>query len=349
MIRFYASGYAARGAVGIRECAFDPQTAECTVVAECASLENPSYVLAHPRRPVLYAVEELSPEGRIAALATDGGGLRKLCALPSGGADPCHLSLSPDARFLFVSNYSSGSIAVFRLDGNGVPVEMSDFAQHEMDAARRGMGNPSRQEGPHVHFSHCDGTRVFVSDLGLDAVFVYGWDAARGKLIDRNECIQLPVGSGPRHFVFSADSRFLYVLCELNARIYVFTRDAGDSWRQIQDVATVPEDFRDFSGFNYSAAAAIRLVDDRTLCASNRGHDSIAVFQIAPDGKLGGRRLFSAEGRTPRDFQVFGDYLVVANQGSGNIAVFARNGANDYSLRGQMRDVGNPSSIGTLG
>ena len=342
MMRFYASGYAACDEIGIREYTIDPQTAKCEIVSEFSSLMNPSYVLCHPRKQILYAVEELTPEGRVAALSTAGGSLRQLCALPSHGADPCHLSLSPDSRFLFVSNYTSGSLAVFRLDEDGVPVEMSDFVQHEM---RESGGIPSRQECAHVHFSHCDGTRVFVNDLGLNAVYVYGWDAARGKLIDRGEVIPFPDGSGPRHLAFSGDSRFLYVLCELNARVHVFERDESGFWRRIQDVSSVPEDFHDFSAFSYSIAAAIRLVDDRTLCVSNRGHNSIALFQIAPDGSLCDRRVIDSGGKTPRDFQALGNCLIVANQDSGNLSVFARVDAGAYSPQSQVPNVGKPSCI----
>lgn len=323
-INFYVSGYAQRGTPGIGAYSFRPETGGCRITAECALLENPSYLLCHPSKAVLYAVEELQPEGRIAALSTDSSELRQLCAFPSGGADPCHLSLSPDAGFLFVSNYTSGSLTVFALDAEGVPTGISDFVQHSMDAQDKIGANPVRQECAHVHFSFCGGEQVFVCDLGLDRVFVYGWDAARGKLTDRGEQIEFPKGSGPRHLAFSDDGQTLYVLCELNSHVYVFTRDGKETWQCLQAVSTLPEDFTHFADFRYSTGAAVRIAEG-TLYASNRGHDSIACFRIAEDGKLHSRQIFSSGGKTPRDFQVIEDHLIAANQDSGDIEIFRRN------------------------
>lgn len=321
---FYLGGYAEPGEAGIRMCSLEPRTGECLVRAECSALVNPSYLLCHPRRKILYAVEEMVPEGRIAALSAEGDRLEKICALPSGGADPCHLALSPDARHLFVANYSGGSLAVFALDEAGVPVKRTDFVRHRLDMRAREGANPLRQESAHVHFSLCDGARVFVCDLGLDAVFVYGWDAGCGKLIDNGERIELPRGVGPRHLVISDDRRFLYVMCELSAQVAVFACGEGGDWRQIQAVSSVPEDFRSFADFRYSTGAAIRFADRETLCVSNRGHDSVACFRVCADGRLSERRILPSEGRTPRDIQVIGGQLIAANQDSGSVAVFGR-------------------------
>ena len=339
-MHIYLGGYARPGEAGIRKYSFDPRTGGCVLEAAYDRLMNPSWLLCHPRKVVLYAVEELTPEGRIVALSMEGNVLRPLRALPSGGADPCHLSLSPDGRYLFAANYTSGSLAVFALDEAGVPTEMSDFVQHRMDAP--GV-NPVRQECAHVHFSLCDGSHVYVCDLGMDAVLVYGWDAVRGKLIDSGARIRLPGGAGPRHLAFSDDMRFLYVLCELRSEVHVFARDPGGNWQNIQAVSTVPEEFEGFADYRYSTGAAIRIVDDGTLCASNRGHDSLALFSIGADGRLSGRRILSSGGRTPRDFQVAGDCLIAANQDDGRISVFRRTA--DMEWIGGECAGGHPSCV----
>ena len=339
----YVGAYAQPGEPGVRKYSFDPGTGRCAVAAEYDRLMNPSWLLRHPTMPVLYAVEELSLEGRIVALSDDEAGFRQLCSLSSGGADPCHLSLSPDGRHLFAANYSSGSLAVFALDENGVPTGMSDFVQHRMDAP--GV-NPARQERAHAHFSLCDGTRAYVCDLGMDAVFVYGWDSVRGKLIDSGERIRLPGGSGPRHLTFSEDGQYLYVLCELRAQIHVFARNENSAWREIQAAPTAPENYDGFSGCSYSVAAAVRIVDGRTLCASNRGHDSLALFSIAADGRLYGRRILPAHGRTPRDVQTIGDCLIAANQDSGCLSIFRRDAeSKEYVWIGDAPMAGHPTCV----
>lgn len=342
---FYLGGYGQPGEVSVRGYALDPATGRCELVAEAASLRNPSYLLCHPGRPVLYAVEETEPVGGIVALAAEGASLRRLAALPSGGAGPCHLALSPDGRHLFVSHYADGCLTVFELDDDGVPVRMSDSVRHTMSGRDREGANPLRQERAHIHFALCDGERVFAVDLGLDQVFVYGWDAARGRLVDRGERLDFPKGAGPRHLTVTADGRFLYVMCELNAQVHVFRRD-GEQWRRVQAVSTVPEDFTAFADFDYSIGAAIRLIGDRTLCASTRGHNSIALFDVAGDGTLTGRRVFPSEGRTPRDVAMIGGFLLVANQDSGCLSVFEgpdESGA--CRLVGRVTDVGHPSCV----
>ena len=343
-ILFYAGGYTRAGQGGIGLYSLDPETGDCTMTAECTLLENPSYLLCHPRKPLLYAVEELQPEGRVAALSVNGTELRKLCSFPTGGADPCHLALSPEGNFLFVSNYTGGSLAVFRLNEDGVPVGMSDFKQHSMTAEDREGANPVRQESAHVHFALCDGAHVYVNDLGLDRVFLYSWDAMNGKLTDCAEQIEFPKGSGPRHLAVSGDGKYLYVVCELSVEVHVFVRE-GEHWRRIQTVSAVPEEVRSSPNFALFTAAAIRIADGR-LIVSTRGHDSVALFSIDGEGKLHDRRIFSAEGKTPRDFQAMGDFLIMANQDSGSLAVFRQDGhTGEYVLKGHVPHGGNPSCI----
>ena len=328
-IRFYVGGYAARGENGVLRCAFDG--ARLWTEAACDELENPSWLLAHPARPLLYAVEELTPEGRLTTLEDRGGRLHKLGSLPTNGADPCHISMSPDARFLFVSNYTSGSLAVFALDGDGLPARRTDFRQHVLprdpDSASRPGRDPVRQEAPHVHFSLCDGERVYVNDLGLDQLFIYAWDASAGRLGDAPEAVEFPAGAGPRHLAFGADEASLYVLCELSAEIHVLRRRSDAGWRRVQTVSMVPEDFRVAPEFAQTTGAAIHFADARTLCASTRGHDSLAIFDVAADGTLSGRRVLPSGGKTPRDFLPTGAFLFAANQDSDSVQVFCRDGA----------------------
>ncbi len=61
----------------------------------------------------------------------------------------------------------------------------------------------------------------------------------------------------------------------------------------MQVISTLPDDY---SGFN--GTAAIRLSKDgKFLYASNRGHDSIAVYSILVDGSLELLELFQPMGK----------------------------------------------------
>ena len=326
--RFYIGGYARPGQPGLLKCRLDLTSSRLETLSENTELLNPSWVLAHPEKPVVYAVEEDKPEGRLAVMDMDGDTLRKRASLPTGGADPCHICLSPEGRHLLVSNYSSGSLAVFALDAEGLPAGMTDFHQHEMDDAARQGANPLRQEAPHVHFCAFHGGQAYVNDLGLNRIVVYDWDGTRGRLTPAGASIPFPAGSGPRHSAFGADGKTLCALCELTAMIHVFRWDGG--WQPTQRASIVSEDFAAFEAHEWSTGAAIRQVDARTLCATARGDNTLAVFDIAPDGRLTLRQLIALDGRTPRDFNAFGDALVVALQDSGRVVVYRKDAGSLY-------------------
>ena len=83
----------------------------------------------------------------------------------------------------------------------------------------------------------------------------------------------------------------------------------------LQDISTLPEGYH-----GESTASAIRLYGG-FLFAANRGDDSIAMYEIQKDGTLTLCCIKKTGGRTPRDFQIFSDYLVVANQESDSLTV----------------------------
>lgn len=286
--------------------------------------------------------------------------------MPSGGADPCHLSLDGRENFLMAANYTSGSLAVFALDEQGHLQARCDFHQHtprrtdetqgqgnsqQSRKAKNQQGNPFkvnplRQEGPHVHFSEEAGELLWSTDLGLDQVFGYQIDYEQKKLTDTGIRLQLPDGYGPRHLAFwHEDMAVIYVLCELSNRIVVFAEKVQEDSEEtekaaekkvsetgtekmdreyfedmpeymiLQDISTLPEGYH-----GESTASAIRLYGG-FLFAANRGDDSIAMYEIQKDGTLTLCCIKKTGGRTPRDFQIFSDYLVVANQESDSLTV----------------------------
>lgn len=290
--------------------------------------------------------------------------------MPSGGADPCHLSLDGRENFLMAANYTSGSLAVFALDEQGHLQERCDFHQHtprrtdetqgqgnsqQSRKAKNQQGNPFkvnplRQEGPHVHFSEEAGELLWSTDLGLDQIFGYQIDYEQKKLTDTGIRLQLPDGYGPRHLAFwHEDMAVIYVLCELSNRIVVFAEKVQEDSEEtekaaekaaekkvsetgtekmdrerfedtpeytiLQDISTLPEGYH-----GESTASAIRLYGG-FLFAANRGDDSIAMYEIQKDGTLTLCCIKKTGGRTPRDFQIFSDYLVVANQESDSLTV----------------------------
>lgn len=309
--KFYLGSYAMAEENSIYQYELDAEKKELKLLNAVKGIDNPSYLLMHPNGKVMYSVEELTPEGRLAVFSLEEMP-EHLFSLPSKGADPCHLSLDDTGEFLFVANYTSGSLAVFRLDGEGKPLECTEHKQHA------GWGkHPERQEGPHVHFSGMVHGFLYVCDLGLDRVICYKLDHMTGKLEDTGKSLLLPEGAGPRHFaVCEKYPEFFYVVCELTGEVVVFQKQ-GDSYEMIQRISSLPEEF---AGEN--TAAAIKFSENQKLLfVSNRGSDSITSFSVQENGMLKKMDIISCGGKGPRDFSVFGEFLVVANQYTDNLAL----------------------------
>jgi 6-phosphogluconolactonase len=131
---------------------------------------------------------------------------------------------------------------------------------------------------------------------------------------------ELPEGSGPRHISLSLDGKILYALCELSNKVAVLDISNPDDVHLLQSISTLPHNFR---GQNYGADIHLSK-DGKMLYASNRGHNSIAIFKVKLEGTLESKGQVGTEGRTPRNFHLTDDgrWMLVANQDTGNIALF---------------------------
>ncbi len=307
---FYSGSYAEPGEDGIVKFRMDTERGILERISACGAVRNPSYLCFNASHSVLYSVKEEVPTGALHTLRIGSGGLEPLCALSTQGADPCHISLDESGRMLLVANYTSGSLAVYHVGEDGIPVAQTQLIAHE----GRGV-HPARQEAPHVHCARVRGKEAFVVDLGLDKVFVYDIDEQKRALTDTGKRLCFLPGSGPRHLEFCRRTPdVVYVVCELSNQIAVFQEKDGD-FVLVQLLSTLPADFE-----GENTAAAVKSERD-FLFVSNRGHDSIAAYRIGEDGLLELSQIVHSGGKTPRDFAVFGDYLVIANQDSDSITV----------------------------
>ncbi|HML48692.1 MAG TPA: beta-propeller fold lactonase family protein, partial [Clostridia bacterium] len=230
--------------------------------------------------------------------------LRLLSRENTLGQGPCHLCLDPDEAYLIVANYFSGGISVFPVTENGLG-PIVQHAQHEGKSV-----HPTRQAGPHAHHvSFIPGTRLLCCvDLGLDAVLVYRQDPATGRLA-LNDRLDVAPGLGPRHLAYGK-APYAYLAHEIGSQVSVLLRRA-DCWETLQTLPTLPPDFE-----GESTVAAVRLSEDgRLLLVSNRGHDSIAFYDIGSDGLLTLRGIHATGGGIPRDFALLpGGRMLIGHQ-----------------------------------
>jgi 6-phosphogluconolactonase len=298
-----------------------------TPIGAVAETSNPTFLVVDRGGKFLYAANEDStyegkPAGSISAFAVDAasGQLKLLNVVSSGGPGPCHVSMDQTGKWLFAANYAGGSLAVFPVHADGSLGAASTFIQHKGSSV-----DPARQTAPHAHSVYISPNNRFllVGDLGLDHVMVYRFDAAKGTLTpNQPPFAAVAPGSGPRHLAFAKDGKFVYVLSEMAATVTVFRYDAGAGrLEQTQSISMLPADYKGLK----SGAEIFVHPNGKFLYASNRGHDSIAVFRIdTGSGALTSAGQVSTQGKTPRNFAIdpTGAFLLAANQDSGSIVVF---------------------------
>lgn len=314
-------------AKGIGRSQFDPSTGKLTPPVVVAETANPSFLTLSSDFRFLYAVNEVadsiegesySQTGWVRAFQVDPktGSLTELNHQPAGGHVTCYVAVDSKNKFTLVANYSGGSIASLPInpDGSlGKPVQVinlgSDDAEHR------------RSRGHSIIFSP-DERHVLVGDAGLDQIFVYNFDQKTGRLTPASTPA-VPTGpkTAPRHVTFHPNGKWAYNNNEANFKVNSFDFDAATGTLKLrQTLTTLPE------GVPAKGSTAEVLVHPNGKFAylSNRGPDSIAMYQIDEDGTLTFTGAESTRGKTPRNFRIdpTGQYLFAANQHSDNIVVF---------------------------
>jgi 6-phosphogluconolactonase len=325
----YVGTYTQEGSTskGIYAYRFDAATAKVTPIGLAAETINPSFLAVHPNHRFLYAVNEIGnykgqKSGGVSAFAIDRatGKLTFLNQVASGGADPAYITVDKTGKYVLVANYTGGSIASFPVLEDGRLGEAAAFVQHT------GHGtNPERQEAPHAHSIDLspDDRFAVVDDLGLDETLVYKFDNTNGSLtLNTPAFAKAAPGAGPRHFAFSPNGRFGYVLTEMGNTVTTFAYEsAAGTLNSLQTISTIP---KSFTKLNEDAEIAVHP-SGKFLYASNRGHDSITVFAIDPSqGTLTLVEYASTKGASPRSFEIdpTGKLLFAENEKSDNIVVF---------------------------
>lgn len=325
----YFGTYTSGKSKGIYYAQLDLATGKLTAPELAAESANPSFLALHPNGQFLYAVNEVNSfkgqkSGAVSAFALDPrtGALTLLNEQASGGDSPCHLNVDHTGKDVLVANYGSGSCELLPLEADGRLAAASALIQHHGTSV-----NPSRQEGPHAHGAYFDPSNRFalVPDLGLDKVMIYRFDPAKGSLEPNDPAFaSLAPGSGPRHLAFHPSGKYAYVISEMLCTVTAFNYDKARGQLELfQVLSTLPKGVP--VAPNYSTAEIEAHPSGRFVYGSNRGHNSIAVFNVdSLTGRLSLVQNVSTQGKTPRGFGIdpTGQYLIAANQDSDSVVVF---------------------------
>lgn len=240
---------------------------------------------------------------------TDDGSLAEEGRWSSGGQGGSYIAFDPGGRHFVVANAHAGW-AVFR---NG--------AEPELIASLRNQGSGphprQRRSHPHSAVFTPDNAWIYAADMGSDEVLAFPFDGVAGRVGPKVRAFRAAPGSGPRHLL--ARHGLIYLLNELGNTLLVLRPEADGTLTEVQCVSTLPPGY---TGDSHTAHLGISA-GGRQLYASNRGHDSLAVFDVSSGGLVTPREWVPSGGRWPWFFALTGGgRMIVANNLSDTIAVF---------------------------
>ena len=329
---------------GISVHRIDPASGAWTQTQLVKTTDNPSWLTFDRQQRVLYSAHG---DGEvISAFRVDQatGQLSALGTHDAKGKNGVRLGVDANNKYLICANYGSGTVALLPINADGSLGPVAHLP------ALPGKPGPHRTEQPNSrpHDVVFDPRERFivVPDKGLDATFVFSLDAASGKLVPASPpSVASRPGAGPRHASFHPAKPVVYVLNELDSTLttYRFDSERG-ALTPLQVITTLPPSFTGHSTTSEIVVAA----SGRFVYASNRGHDSLAIFAVEGAGTLSPVGWEPTQGKTPRFFAIepSGALLYAANMDSDTIVVFRVDaGSGKLTPTGQVIKTGSPSSI----
>lgn len=225
-----------------------------------------------------------------------------------------NIAIDRGGKVLFSASYGGNKVALNPLQANGVVAEPKQVIPTGLNA--------------HAFLPSPDNRFVFATNLGSDQVLSFAFDAAAGTLTPSDPpSIKTPEKSGPRHFVFHPNGKFVYLIHELNGEVAAYSYEAkSGAWGEIQRTTALPEGFNGKESNKKPWAADIHITPDgRFLYASERTTNTLTAYKVdATSGKLTTVGSVPTE-KQPRGFNIdpTGRYLAAVGELSDGMTVYA--------------------------
>jgi 6-phosphogluconolactonase len=285
------------------------------------------------RRFLLAAVRGQTSSVHTYAIDRATGALDGIGTAPLAANCP-YIFFDRTGRYLLGASYGANRVIVHRIGAGGVVGE----AVQAVPTARN------------AHCIRTDATNryVFVPHLGTDQVFQFAFDEKSGRLsANTPPLVQMAQGSGPRHFVTSPDTRFVYLLSELTATVFALALDADTGLlTEVSSVSALPPGStlvpglpRGATGVTAGAppgapqrdvsndiwASDIHVTrDGRFIFAAERTKSTISTLSVDPaSGKLAYVSTIDTE-KQPRGFRLdaSGRFAVVSGEQSAMLSSY---------------------------
>ncbi|TYA70003.1 lactonase family protein [Seonamhaeicola marinus] len=310
-VPLYIGTFTNEDSKGIYHTTFNTETGQLGTIELAIAIDDPSFLAYSPNRKQLYSAHK---NGFISSYnVEENGQLSLLTRVKSEGKGACHIAVNETGDKAISSNYGGGTSALLPIANDGSLLQASQVFNKNSE---------NKKSRAHSAFFYKD--ELYVAYLGKNAVSQY-------KLAPNSDTYELSSKAivdvsgnpGPRHFTFTKDGNYVYIINELGCSISAGKR-TSNGFDLIETVSTLPKDFKD-----KNSCADIHLSEDEQfLYGSNRGENTIAVFKRnAKTGSIKRIQNMSVHGDWPRNFTLdpSGNFLLVANQKSNNISVFKVN------------------------
>jgi 6-phosphogluconolactonase (cycloisomerase 2 family) len=290
---------------------------------------NPSYLALSDNKNIFYSVNEFhNGTQAVTSFSIHDNKITKLNEIScdydgKSGADPCNLLLFKN--YLISSNYTGGSFTLFELDENSK--NLKKCVQYF---------SYSKKSHFHCAVESPDKKYILITDLGEDKIHRFTISENKeSPLIDHKILYEYKNESqaGPRHMVFSYDGKFLFVLCELDDLLSVFSYDDGE----INHIQTI----KAYDGNGKGSADIHFSKDGQYLYTSHRlKKDGLSIFKVDKNKGFVEKIGFIETGIHPRNFNITpnGKYLLCACRDSNAIEIYEINQVNG-NLKNINKDI----------
>lgn len=324
-LHFYIGTQGDGPGLGIFHGTLNPETGDMALLGLAAQVRRPTWLEPDHARGLLFAVSEIGNKGECEgevfsfALGNPDAPLRQIGHQSAIGGGTTHLCIDPSGEVLFSANFGGGQASRIAIGTDGT------LGPTTLSAPHSGSGPHPRQNKPHPHGVALSPDRKFllVPDMGNDRIMIHALSPTGFADTAPTEH-PLPAGSGPRLALFGPGGRYLYLLSELSAEVFVLEWNSATG--TLRDVARAALDHPDAEG-GASAAAFVLSADGQYLYASNRRSHTICTFAIDPQSGLPTLiQSISCGGERPWGAALSPDqrWLLVANQASDTVRAFRR-------------------------
>jgi 6-phosphogluconolactonase len=311
---------------GILAYDWDPVSAELTPVGVAAKIPSVAWIAPSHDGRFLFAASELNsfngkPTGEVSSLRIENGELHPISAQNSASVGTCYVAVDSTGHVLISADYGGGSAASFLIGSTG-SLSPIVWAEHYTVHGP----NTDRQESAHAHFASFspDNRFAYINDLGGDMIHVYKLNTATAMLTPAGAYHAAP-GAGPRTLHFHPNGNTAYGVNELDSTVDVLEwRKADGSLTLVTRINLLPEGYHGLT----RACDTVISKDGRFVYFANRDNDFLYSFKADPKtGALTPIARSNCGGKTPRNFVLDPSehWMLVANQDSNQISVFARN------------------------